>query len=584
MLSLCCLTASHAAPSASSERYNFDKGIPSDFILIDNDGNTPSVDVSRYGFKVGTPWVSHYVEAENNYVAASTSWYATSGTSDDWMILPQFTVESADATVTWRAMADNAMFSDGYAVYVSEGGGAVSDFDKSKPLFTVAAEQAEWTFHSVSLADYVGKTVRVAFVNNSKDCSLLFIDDIMIGTPATVRMEHTMRPLVKPSDEIIIQGNVSTDMSEPVKGFTIGYEYDGTTRTQSFADTELEPGEVFPVSVATGDKIPVGETRTYNIWIEASGERYETSATMTSRYNKVVAEELTGNWCGWCIRGIVTFEEMKEKYPDSFIGIAVHGDDFLENDEYTSYIQSVSASTGYPNSITNRDRTTTNDPEYIPVFYESKANADIVGYVGLELGGGEGGEYTATASVMLNENSQDSRYRMGYVVVENDVYEEGNPDYVQRNYYSGGTEGPMDGYENMPEYITDFHFQDVGRGTIGAPEGIEGSLPASMDAGKTYMHETAFTLPETVLNPDNVYIVALLLDSRNGNIVNADMQKLTGGKPTGIDTASTADGPDHIEVYTIDGRRVPQHVTRPGIYIVRTVSGGKATTRKIAIQ
>ena len=202
LLSLCCASVAGAAQSAVSERYDFSKGIPSDFILIDNDGNTPSVDVTRYGFSVGTPWVSHYVEKEDNYVAASTSWYAASGTSDDWMILPQFTVADADAVVSWRAKADNAMFSDGYAVYISEGGGEISDFDKLKPLFTVAAEQAEWTFHSVSLADYVGKTVRVAFVNNSTDCSMLYVDcdltlpwfyNIAQGHDACDALKHTMQ-------------------------------------------------------------------------------------------------------------------------------------------------------------------------------------------------------------------------------------------------------------------------------------------------------------------------------------------------------------------------------------------------------
>ena len=55
LLSLCFATAGNAAQSADSERYDFSKGIPSDFILIDNDGNAPSVDVTDYGFAVGTP-------------------------------------------------------------------------------------------------------------------------------------------------------------------------------------------------------------------------------------------------------------------------------------------------------------------------------------------------------------------------------------------------------------------------------------------------------------------------------------------------------------------------------------------------
>ena len=583
LLSLCCASVADAAQSAGSERYDFSKGIPSDFILIDNDGYTPSVDVTRYGFSVGTPWVSYYVEKEDNYVAASTSWYAGSGTSDDWMILPQFTVTGADAVVSWRAKADNAMFSDGYAVYISEGGGEISDFNKAEPLFTVAAEQAEWTFHSVSLADYVGKTVRVAFVNNSKDCSMLYVDDIMIGTPATVRIEPTMRPLVKPSDKIVIQGNVSTDLAEPVKGFTVGYECGGVTRTQDF-DTELTPGETLAVSINTGDSIPAGETREYAVWVEAGGERYDTEATVASHYKKVVAEELTGTWCGWCIRGIVTFEEMKAKYPDTFIAIAVHGgSDVMKDEEYSTYVEAIAGSMGYPNSITNRNRALAGDPADIPMFYENAAGGDLLGYVGLELDGGDG-EYTAKSSVVLNDNYADGRYRLGYVIVENDVCVEGDQGYIQSNYYSGGAEGPMGGYEDMPKYLANYHFNDVGRGTIGSPEGIEGSLPEVMNVGKTYTHETTFTLPETVLNPDNVYIVALLLDSRNGNIANADMQKLTDGLPTGITNAGAEAGPDREDMFTLDGRKVSTAGNRPGIYVLRTVKNGKATVRKLVVK
>lgn len=105
-----------------------------------------------------------------------------------------------------------------------------------------------------------------------------------------------------------------------------------------------------------------------------------------------------------------------------------------------------------------------------------------------------------------------------------------------------------------------------------------------MNVGKTYTHETSFTLPEAVLNPDNVYIVALLLDSRNGNIVNADMQKLTDGQPTGITNVGLAAGPDREEVFTLDGRKVSTAGNRPGMYVRRTVKDGKATVMKFVIK
>lgn len=577
---LCWLSTGMAAQAAGDgARYDFTNGIPADFTLVDADGNTPSADIAPYGFSVGTPWVAYYLESEQNHVAASTSWYAQSGTSDDWMILPAVSVETADAVVAWRARATDANFSDGYAVYISEGGDAIEDFDKAHPLFTTAAESAEWTYHSISLDGYVGKTVRIAFVNNSTDCSLLYIDDVFVGTPQPARVISGMRPIVKPTDEIIVQGTVTTDMAEPVKGFTVGYEWDGKTGQVEFNDTELVPGESVPFSISTGSYIEEGGSATFTIWSEAGGRRSQTEATVTSRVNKVVAEELTGSWCGWCVRGIVALEETKKAHPEQFIAIAVHGNDFLESPEYTDYIAGLIGSSGYPNSVVNRDRNTAGDPEYIPVRFEQKTSAPIEGYVTLETGG-EDGLYEATAKVALNSNGLDGRYRMAYAIVENDVYEEGNSNYVQHNSYAGGANGEMGGYEDLPEYVPDFHFQDVARGTIGDPSGIEGSLPLRMDAGREYVTTESFTLPETVLNVDNVYIVAMLIDTRSSGIVNADMAKLTADDPAGIAGPGVNTEPERVEIYTLDGRRVAEGSLVPGIYIRRTVSGGKATTEK----
>ena len=577
---LCWLSTGMAAQAAGDGAcYDFTNGIPADFTLIDADGNTPSADIAPYGFSVGTPWVAYYLESEQNHVAASTSWYAQSGTSDDWMILPAVSVETADAVVAWRARATDANFSDGYAVYISEGGDAIEDFDKAHPLFTTAAESAEWTYHSISLDGYVGKTVRIAFVNNSTDCSLLYIDDVFVGTPQPARVISGMRPIVKPTDEIIVQGTVTTDMAEPVKGFTVGYEWDGKTGQVEFNDTELVPGESVPFSISTGSYIEEGGSATFTIWAEAGGRRSQTEATVTSRVNKVVAEELTGSWCGWCVRGIVALDETKKAHPEQFIAIAVHGNDFLESPEYTDYIAGLIGSSGYPNSVVNRDRNTAGDPEYIPVRFEQKASAPIEGYVTLETGG-EDGLYEATAKVALNSNGLDGHYRMAYAIVENDVYEEGNSNYVQHNSYAGGANGEMGGYENLPEYVPDFHFQDVARGTIGDPSGIEGSLPLRMDAGREYVTTESFTLPETVLNVDNVYIVAMLIDTRSSGIVNADMAKLTADDPAGIAGPGVNTEPERVEIYTLDGRRVAEGSLVPGIYIRRTVSGGKATTEK----
>lgn len=62
---LCWLSTGLTVQAADDvARYDFTGGIQAGFTLIDADGNTPSADIASYGFSVGTPWVSHYVEDE----------------------------------------------------------------------------------------------------------------------------------------------------------------------------------------------------------------------------------------------------------------------------------------------------------------------------------------------------------------------------------------------------------------------------------------------------------------------------------------------------------------------------------------
>lgn len=44
---------------------------------------------------------------------------------------------------------------------------------------------------------------------------------------------------------------------------------------------------------------------------------------------RIVVEEATGMWCGYCPEGIVAMETLQERHPDNFIGVAVHVNDIL---------------------------------------------------------------------------------------------------------------------------------------------------------------------------------------------------------------------------------------------------------------
>ena len=147
---------------------DFENGIPTDFTLIDYDGNTPSTSMKKAGFDVGIPWITTTLASDKeNTIACSTSWYTPAGTSDDWLITPEITLSGSNPELSFHAMASDKKHSDGFVVYVAEGENYdKASFDMDSPLLLVANEASEWTEHVVSLSKYAGKTIRLAFVNN----------------------------------------------------------------------------------------------------------------------------------------------------------------------------------------------------------------------------------------------------------------------------------------------------------------------------------------------------------------------------------------------------------------------------------
>ena len=218
----------------------FTEGIPSDYALYDEDGNEPSVDMANLGFAVGKPWICVTEGEDNNAVAASTSWYQKAGTSNDWMVTTSFEVKDAGAVLSWRARATDADYRDGYKVLVSTTGNRVADFT-NEPVFSVSKENVAWTEHEVSLADYVGKTVWVAFVNNTKDRAMLYVDDLFAGVPACIELTSELTDgIVTRYGEVRVTGTVKA--KKPITSFTVRLTLGDNKELVETFDCSLQPG------------------------------------------------------------------------------------------------------------------------------------------------------------------------------------------------------------------------------------------------------------------------------------------------------------------------------------------------------
>jgi hypothetical protein len=125
-------------------------------------------------------------------VVASNSWYNPVGTANDWLVSPQITIPAgvSEVSLNWAAQSfsDDPNFLEDYQVYVSPtGGNAVSNF--TTLLADVDRELTDGSYRSVSLLPYVGKTIRIAFRDNSVNKFLLFLDNISVTTGNALPVE-----------------------------------------------------------------------------------------------------------------------------------------------------------------------------------------------------------------------------------------------------------------------------------------------------------------------------------------------------------------------------------------------------------
>lgn len=541
---------------------DFSEGIPADFTLYDLDGSEPSIDMKNTGFATGIPWIAAESDKDGNVAACSTSWYRTPGKSDDWMVTPAITVGSKRAVLRWRAKAGDKDYRDGYSVYISDRGNAPEDFDKSSPVFTTEAEKAVWTEHEVSLEPYAGKTVYVAFVNDSKDKATLWIDDIVAGVPACLEVESGIPRVVGHTGPMTVSGKVNNTSGADINGFTVKYRFgDGGETYAERIEKQVKAGGSASFSILSPVEIRKNETLEYTLWVEADGDGSSVEGKVSSYKRRIVAEEVTGTWCGYCVRGIVAMERMKADYGDTFLGIAVHDgttgwEDPMSMPEYTDWLFSKFNMSGYPHCTVNRMVTYTGDPGNLHTYYSLLKDKE--NHTGLELAAELDDDtkgIKATTTLYTSRDMEESNLRLAYVLLENNVHcadkaydENGKPTrhngWQQNNYYAGGGKGEMGGYEDMPEIVPgeDMWYQCVARYISDGFDGIEDSLPSEIKEGVGVVHKEHIELPGNIRNYAETELAVLLINGKSQEIVNAEAISLKELFPSGVGTGVAEDG------------------------------------------
>jgi len=561
LLAIAIFVAGLAKAQTFTQNFSSTTGvaIPTGWFQNNVDGKTvfSSTAMNSYSFATNA-WVtrnlstsSDPITAAHGRVAASTSYYNPAGQSNDWLITPTFTVP-ANGVLAWSAMAVDPSYPDGYLVKISTTGTTTASFGTT--LLSVPAENSSWTTRSVNLNAYAGQTVQIAFVNNSNDMYVLWLDDVQLLVPAAndlilaATTPTGLNSFGSVSSNKTITADVKNNGYNNVTNFVAKYFNGVSTVSQNVTGLNLSYGQTANITFTTPYTITSANEANIKVWVELPGDGVQANDTLKTSIkgysfvpnHKVVFEEGTGTWCGWCPRGTVYMDSMYKVNPTTTALIAVHNGDPMTNTVYDAGIGNLIS--GYPTALCGR-AVEELDPSDMFTSYATHLND--FGLANLVITPTYNST-TRVADVVVNtqmaagflNNSSTNDYRLAIVFTENNVTGTTST-YAQTNYYSSASQNqPLVGAgrnwqtSTNPVPAASMHYDFVARTILGGFTGQANSLPSSLSAGSTYTSSVfSYTVP-AAYNASNMNVHALLIDAKTNIVYNANTVPLSS--PTAV--------------------------------------------------
>lgn len=397
-----------------------------------------------------------------------------------------------------------------------------ANIDESSWLMTPSLTNGEWTDQFKSSGPIaIHVLLDGDFPHNAVEVSPNFLD--VFGLPngtaeATVTLTSKGLGEVRSIDYIVGDANTEEDEQhlefEPINGL----DAQTTVRIPMKADATL------------------GRTIRYISITKVNGVDNNVNSATAEGYfvtlseavpRKTVVEEFTGTWCGWCPRGVVGMEKINERFGDKAITIVVHSGDPME-------INYGASAPSYPYAYV--DRGIAADP-YTGVNGQPAGICDLVADRNATLAEAsvnlqqptlaKNGSITFKTDITFYYDNSKAPYAIGYVLVADGLKGKGKS-WAQANYYSGRNDYADDvnlkPWINAASYVSmsydhvavDAKGMDASLGGISAPirDGVKRTLSGSFSiSGNTVLQ-----------NFENLKVVAVLFNTDNGYIVNADIQ------------------------------------------------------------
>ncbi len=577
----------------------------------EGDHNTPDAKMKEWEFDADNqPWNFSIrdTEASTDVAAASTSMYDPAGKSNDWMSTHQLYLPDNFCYLSFKAQSykmrkkdylkvivlqsDSAMYSlNADAIKKFETEGKVVFNEQLNPGLSEEELAGDWTDYRVDLAEYGGKNIYVAFVNENENQSVVFVDSIVVkrNLKFLISLTHIQSMVSKESAEI--KGRITAN--DDAATFTsIKLELsdaNGNKVDEISADgLSLKKGDKYEFTFTKQLPLTVGVENEFTIKVTMNDYSSEVKSTIKNLAftptKRVVLEEMTGTTCVNCPRGILAIENLEKLYHEQFIPISLHtytGDALnTGQDGYCSFLGLSAA----PSGIVQRNGIISNpmgedfytfEPtfsngfnlwaDYVAKEFQTPADADINATVTVDEANNT---YSVPVSVKYALNAKNLNLNLFLVILEDGIisFQQNNlgsmADPIFGEWGKGGR------YSDAVNY--NVTHKDVVRSNMSSYNGFGGYLPQTVEAGKEYTATLgAYDVPGTIQDIDKAKAVVMLIDANDGRLINAVCAKFPG-YTSGINDIVIDNTRKNDIVYSLDGRMIGTDIKAlpKGVYIM----------------
>ncbi|HRO41355.1 MAG TPA: Omp28-related outer membrane protein [Flavipsychrobacter sp.] len=250
---------------------------------------------------------------------------------------------------------------------------------------------------------------------------------------------------------------------------------------------------------------------------------------------KVIIEDYTGGWCGWCPEGTVILEGLEAQYPTQMIPIANHNGDALQTAEGAAVDAALNV-TSYPNGSVDRKlfsgepKTSFSRGKWTNYFNQRKAETAkvSVGFANKKLTTSTG-TYEADIKVkFVSQPTAGVPLKVQVYILEDSIPATGN--YYQLNF-SSSIQG---GKDTLSPWFHNATLRDA----LGGNWGFATAIPATPVVGTEYTQPISFTIPAGWVKK-HIQLVAFVaydgaVASGQKEILNSEEVKLSSFFPTSV--------------------------------------------------